>query len=267
MQKFFPLLMKRHHRFLAPVSSVIFCFLFTSFTHLAQADSPATPPVLTSLLTGIDTAANQGNVKGVMQYFSPKFTHSDGLTYEAYTKALTVLWNRYPNLHYSSSLLSWKSEGNSITAKVVTNITGLPATNDNNLALKATITSTEKVVDDKIVRQDILSERTEVTSGTKPPHVDVTLPKSVSVGQKYEFDAIVQEPLGDDFLLGKALEEAVKPEEYINPTNVQLELLNSGGLFKVGEAPSKPGHEWISAVIVGGDGSTIVTQRLQVVKK
>jgi hypothetical protein len=38
-------------------------------------------------------------------------------------------------------------------------------------------------------------------------------------------------------------------------------------LFKMGTAPVKPGKEWISAIILRGDGTTIITQRLQVVKR
>ena len=47
---------------------------------------------------------------------------------------------------------------------------------------------------------------------------------------------------------------------------MDLELLTSGGLFKVGRAPSTPGNQWISAVISRSDGMTMMTQRLQVVK-
>ena len=48
---------------------------------------------------------------------------------------------------------------------------------------------------------------------------------------------------------------------------MNLEFLNAGGLFKIGRAPSTPGPQWISAVIRRGEDMTIITQRLQVVKK
>lgn len=62
------------------------------------------------------------------------------------------------------------------------------------------------------------------------------------------------------------MEEPVQADKYLNPTPVDLELLSSGGLFKVGRAPSTPGSQWLSAVIMRGDGMTMVTQRVQVVK-
>ncbi|QIR39869.1 nuclear transport factor 2 family protein [Tolypothrix sp. PCC 7910] len=225
------------------------------------------PSELTNLLTQIDTAANQGDIKKVIEFYSPNFTHGDGLNRQTLEKALVDLWKRYPKLRYSTQLQSWQSQGNGIVAETVTNITGLPSGNSNNVTLNATIRSRQRIAGAKIIRQDILSERTLLTSGSKPPQVDVKLPQQVQVGQQYNFDAIVQEPLGDEFLLGTAIEEPIKADKYLNPTPVDLELLNSGGLFKVGRAPSNPGSQWLSAVILRGDGMTMVTQRLQVVKK
>jgi hypothetical protein len=182
-------------------------------------------------------------------------------------QALTGLWKRYPKLRYTTKLESWKSEGNTIIADTVTTISGLSASGNNNLTLNSTIKSRQKVTGAKIVQQDILSERTQLTSGSKPPQVEIKLPQQVKVGEKYSFDAIVKEPLGEDFLLGTAIEEPIQANKLLNPTIANLEFLNSGGLFKIGRAPSTPGPQWISAVIRRGEDMTIITQRLQVVKK
>ncbi|MBN3909571.1 MAG: nuclear transport factor 2 family protein [Nostoc sp. NMS1] len=240
----------------------------TTPQQLAQAGTVQNAPSnLKSLLTQVDAAASKGDVKGVLQFYSPSFTHGDGLNLQTLEKSLVSLWQRYPKLQYSTKLLSSKSEGNGIIAETETKITGLPSSSANNLALNATIKSRQRIESGKIVRQDILAERTLLTSGSKPPKIDIKLPQQVLVGQKYNFDAIVQEPLGDDFLLGTALEETIQPEKFLNPTPVDLQLLTSGGLFKTGQAPSTPGSQWVSAVILRGNGMTMVTQRLQVVKK
>ncbi|TVP58107.1 MAG: nuclear transport factor 2 family protein [Nodularia sp. (in: Bacteria)] len=236
-------------------------------TIITESTFPSnTPTELRNLLTQMDAAASQGNVKGVMQLYSPNFTHGDGLNAQSLEKSLIALWKRYPRLRYNTQLQSWKAEGNTIVAETVTNIVGLPSANSNNLALNATIISRQRIQGAKIVHQEILSERSRITSGNKPPQIDVNLPQQVRVGQQYNFDAIVQEPLGEDFLLGTAIEEPVQISKYLNPTSVDLELLTSGGLFKVGRAPSTPGHRWVSAVILRGGGMTMVTQRLQVVR-
>ncbi|MEH2459774.1 nuclear transport factor 2 family protein [Nostoc sp.] len=240
----------------------------TTPQQLVQAGTPQNAPAqLTNLLTQVDAAASRGDVKGVLQFYSPNFTHGDGLNLQTMEKSLISLWQRYPKLQYSTKVLSSKPEGNGIIAETETQITGLPSGGANNLTLNATIKSRQRIESGKIVRQDILSERTLLTSGSKPPQIEIKLPQQVQVGQKYNFDAIVKEPLGDDFLLGTALEESIQPDKFLNPTSVDLELLTSGGLFKVGQAPSTPGSQWVSAVILRGNGMTMITQRLQVVKK
>ncbi|MEH2069719.1 MAG: nuclear transport factor 2 family protein [Nostoc sp.] len=235
---------------------------------LVQATTPQNaPPGLNNLLTQVDAAASKGDVKGVLQFYSPNFTHGDGLNRQTLEKSLVSLWQRYPKLQYTTKLLSAKAEGNAIIAETETQIIGSPSAKSNNLGMNATIKSRQRIVDGKILRQDILSERTLLTSGSNPPQIEIKLPQQVKVGQKYNFDAIVQEPLGDDFLLGTALEEPIRADKYLNPTPVDLQLLTSGGVFKVGQAPPIPGSQWVSAVILRGNGMTMITQRLQVVNK
>lgn len=222
------------------------------------------PPELTNLLSQIDAAASQRNVEGVMQFYSPNFTHSDGLTRQSMSQALTQLWQRYPQLKYQTTVQSWKNEGNALVAETTTNITSAVPPKSTDTVFDATIKSRQRYENGKIVQQEILSERTQLKSGDKPPTVEVKLPIQVKTGQQYNFDAIVQEPLGEEYLLGAVVEEPIKPENYLNPSRVDLELLSSGGLFKVGRAPSQPSNQWISAILIRGDGMTMITQRLNV---
>lgn len=235
--------------------------------HYKSANAQQKPPAsLQTLISQIDAAANQGNVQGVMQNYSPTFTHTDGLNRQQMEQALTNLWKRYPRLRYNTTIQSWKNEGNAFTAETITKISGLPSSNKNSFALNSTIRSRQRIIGTKIQSQEVLSERTLITAGAKPPQLDVRVPERVKVGQQYNFDAIVQEPVGDEYLLGTALNEPIQPEKYLNPTAVELELLNAGGLFKIGRAPNTPGSQWLSAVIMRGDGTTILTQRIQVVR-
>jgi hypothetical protein len=93
------------------------------------------------------------------------------------------------------------------------------------------------------------------------------LPETVSIGRDFAFDAIVQEPLGDRLILGAAIEEPVGANAYVTSPQVNLELLSSGGLFKVGRAPALPDDRWLSAIIVREDGITAETRRLQVTSR
>lgn len=236
---------------------------------VAQANTPKenAPTQLSNILKQIDTAATKKNVEGVMQFYSPSFKHGDGLNRQGMKKALASLWQRYPNLSYTTRVESWKSEGNAIVANTVTNVKGLPSAASKYMGMNSVIKSRQKIQGSKILSQEILSERTQITSGKNPPTVDIRLPQQVKVGQNYTFDAIVEQPLGEDYLLGAAIDEPIRPSSYLKPSSVDLELLSAGGLFKIGRAPLKPGSQWVSAVLLRGDGMTMITQRVKVVRQ
>jgi hypothetical protein len=201
-----------------------------------------------------------------MAFYSQNFTHSDGLNSQSMEKALTQLWDRYPSLNYRTEIKSWKTEGSAIVAETVTTIAGTHKKDGRELNLKATIRSEQRFEGEKIVKQEILAEQTQLSSGQNPPTIQVNLPEQVKVGEEYHFDAIVREPIGDDILIGTVLEEPITEKTFFNPSEVELELLNSGGIFKVGKAPATPENRWVSAVLMRQGGIATVSVRLRVVK-
>ena len=230
------------------------------------ATPPASAPApLQQALTQIDAAANSKNLQGVLQFYSPNFTHSDGLNRQTFEQALTALWKQYPNLTYRTELKSWQPIPNGFQAETITYITGTQTVDGQQVKLDATLRARQRFENQKIVQQEILSERNQITSGEAPPTVKLVLPEQVKTGQEFSFDAIVQEPLGSDLLLGTVVEEPVSSTGYLKPATAELELLSSGGLFKVGKAPNQPSSQWISAVLVRNGGMTMVTQRLRIV--
>lgn len=231
----------------------------------ALAAPPETaPPELKEMIGQIDAAANSRNLKAVMEFFSPTFSHADGLNRESMEKGLVELWKRYPKLNYRTELQSWQVEGQGIVAETVTYITGVEQMSDREMALTATLRSRQRYENKKIVQQEILAERTQLTSGANPPTVELKLADRLPPGQEFAFDAIVAEPLGNQLLIGAALEEPVSAQNYLTPAEVKLEALSSGGLFKIGRAPTAPASNWLSAIVVRRDGITAVTKRVQV---
>ncbi len=230
------------------------------------AESPETAPApLKATLTQMDAIANRRDVPGTLQFYAANFKHSDGLTRQTLEQALTSLWQRYPNLTYQTELKSWKPVGAGFEVETITRITGTQKQGDREFKIDSTLQARQQWENQKIVQQEIVTERSQMTSGANPPKVTLSLPDQVKPGQEFSLDAIVQEPLGSDLLLGAALEEPIKPDGFLNPTKVDLEPLASGGIFKIGRAPTTANHHWISAVIVRQGGITMITQRLRVV--
>ncbi|NEO36415.1 MAG: nuclear transport factor 2 family protein [Moorea sp. SIOASIH] len=232
----------------------------------AQADSPETaPPQLKDTLSQIDRFANGKDVEGLLGFYSANFTNSDGLSRQLMAEALTQLWQRYPLLNYRTELTDWQQEGSAIVAETVTYITSNEQ-DASKTKFESTLRSRQRFENQKIVYSTILAERSQITSGANPPKLTVKLPEQVRIGQRFNFDAIVQEPLGDDLLLGVAIEESVRSQRYTNPTEIDLESLAAGGIFKIGRAPLLPEDRWISAILIRGDGMIMITRRLHVVE-
>lgn len=236
-------------------------------TRVAAATAQTAPPQLNQILQDIDAAANRQDIQAVMQFYSPTFVNSDGLDYESLRQGLTQLWERFPNLSYRTEIESWERDGDGFKVETVTEITGVETQNARDLRLTATVRSQQHYRNQQIVRQNILAERNQITTGDNPPTLQINLPEQVRTGERYNFDAIVVEPLRNDLILGYAMEEPIRPTQYLIPSELKLEPLSAGGLFKVGQAPSSEDNRWISAIIVRKDGITMVTHRLRIVPR
>ncbi|MGL5032886.1 MAG: nuclear transport factor 2 family protein [Microcystaceae cyanobacterium] len=238
-----------------------------NFAPRLQAAEPSTaPPQLTNLITKIDATANQHNVEQLRQFYSPTFTNSDGLNLAAQEVAIASLWKRYPDLTYKTQRHSWEKNGDNFIAQTVTKIEGKGQWQGSPANFKGEIQSRQTFQGDKLLRQEILSEKTTLTTGSNPPEVDIRLPQTVRPGQEFDFDVILRDPIGNSLLAGTAIAQEIDKENYINPVNLDLELLQSGGLFKRAKAPNKPEDRWLSAVLISPDGVLWVTQRLRVEK-
>ena len=230
---------------------------------IAIAASPDTAPdELLTLIDTIEAAANRQNVRAAMAFYDRNIEHSDGLSHSDIERALTQFWFNYPEANYETTLLNWEPTDTGFIAETETVITGSQLVNRRRVALTARVVSRQTYENSQIVAQTVISESTQLNSGANPPTLDINLPNQVVQGESFNFDAIVQEPLGDRVLLGSAIEEQVDADRYFDTTPLDLEVLIAGGLFKVGQVMD-PGHDrWISAVIVREDGLTTVTQRV-----
>ncbi len=225
----------------------------------------AIPSELSTILSQVDAAANSRNTSQLTLLYTGEFTNSDNLNRDKMLEALTELWKRYPTLNYRTEVQSWEYREGGFAVETITNISGTTEQDGITTKFQSTLRSRQIINNLRITNQEILAEKTQITIGSNPPTVRINLPEQVRVGQQYSFDAIVQEPLGDDLILGAALEEAVSRDRYLNPADLELNLLQSGGIFKVGRAPLRPEPRWISAVLIRGSGTTVIIQRLRVV--
>jgi hypothetical protein len=240
--------------------------VINSFASKAIAEPAHTaPPTLTTLLDTLEQAANVQDLDAVLTLYSPDFSHADGFDRDSYGVALTTLWNAYPQLTYDVELVEWHSEDDGyLVTETLTQISGTRFDSGREFTLVAQIQSRQHIENGQIVYQEISTEQTRLLAGPNPPTVLLNIPEQVQPGGRFNFDAIVQEPLGNQRLLGRAIDEGVTAEDFAVPRPIDLEPLAAGGLFKIGHAPNTPDQRWISSVLIRADGWVIDTRRLNV---
>jgi hypothetical protein len=251
------------HRPWQRVSLGLFGLVLSWGVRTQAAPPDLAPAELVNTLEQIETAANAQNLDAVMSYYSESFANGDGFDQSSLRESLGELWQQYDSLTYRVELQSWDETDGGYVAETVTYIDGqrrIP----RQAVLESVIRSRQQFESGKIVSQEILSERNQLSSGQNPPSVTVILPERIAPGDAYNFDAIVQEPLNDRYLLGVALDEGTTANDFFASRPLNLELLSAGGLFKVGTAPSQPDNLWISGLLVREDGLVVVTRRLRV---
>lgn len=242
--------------------SLCLSLVFTNVTRSQSAEKA--PSELTEIITKIDFAANNHDLEALKPYISADFSTKDGLDYQTFAQLIEKSWQTYPDLTYKTTLKSWEQKDNQLLAETVTEIRGTFDSDGRKINLFSTIHSLQQFEDGKLVSQKILKERTDLTSGEKPPEVEVKLPEKVRPGETFNFDVIVKEPLGYKLLLGTALEDKIDSELYLNPSQPELQALSSGGIFKLVTAPQVPKDRWYSAILIQADGMRLITQRVRI---
>ena len=235
------------------------------------ADTPDKAPAgLVNSIAALDAAANKRDLNAAMQFYDSDFKNSDGLTKDTLKRALESLWQKYPNLQYRTELVKWERTGDTYKVQTATRAQGNRVDGATRFKLDAQLTSVQTYSNRgsswQIAQQEILAEGSSLTSGEKPPEVELRMPSKIGVGREYALDAIVTEPLGASLLLGAVLEESVSSDSYLKESTVNLEALRSGGMFRIGKAPYNEGDRWVSVVLVRENGITITGKRLQVSK-
>jgi hypothetical protein len=227
--------------------------------------SPA-PAAVTNVLGKVDQAANSRQLTVLLENFAPSYT-VDGMSRNEWQQQITNLWQRYPNLRYQTTIQTWKPEAGGFMVETLTTIKGSHNLNGKTGSIFAKMTSRQRIANGKIVQQQILSEQVRSTTGNKPPTVELTIPDKLRTGEEYSIDAIVQEPLNNDVMMGALSEQLVNSRSYGKATPYKLELLSTGGLFKNTKAPNKAGDYWLSAIFVRPDGMTIITRRIHILRR
>ncbi len=230
-----------------------------------KAQSNNIPSEILEIVTKIDTAANNKNLELLTNNVSSEFTTSDGLNSQSLKEYLEKLWSKYSDLKYTTNIESWEEKEGQLVALTITSIEGSYESGGKRFTLNSQIKANQYFADNKLVKQEIISEKTEITSGDNPPVAKVNLPEKVNIGQEFDFDVILEEPVGSDIVLGGVSEQKVSPSVYLEPPTIELDALTAGGIFKrVKLPPTENQDHWYSVILIRDGGIRMITQRVKV---
>jgi hypothetical protein len=120
------------------------------------------------------------------------------------------------------------------------------------------------ILNGKIDEGTIKNLFTIIRNDNKKIDISFKIPDKVLTGSKYDIDIILDKPLDEVIIAG-----GIKPHQVnsLFEQEILLEPLSSGGIFKMTRAPSKPGVQIWSGIIVHPEGMITFTKSIDVVEK
>ena len=118
------------------------------------------------------------------------------------------------------------------------------------------------IQNDKINNGNIKNLLTTIRNDQNKVDIIFKIPDKVLTGSKYDIDIILNKPLEEVIIAG-----AIKPHQVNSffEQEILLEPLVSGGIFKMTRAPSKPGIQIWSGIIVHPKGMITFTKSIDIV--
>ena len=117
----------------------------------------------------------------------------------------------------------------------------------------------------RINGQIVIREQTLMRSGDADLPVSLLIPDAVLTGQRYDVDALFDEPLEGAIAAGGLVALTGQQVNALESPELQLGALGGGGLFKSVQAPFTPGSQTWAILLVHPKGIVSATKRVLVV--
>ena len=216
-------------------------------------------PAITQILK-VDFLRNLENSLNTrdLEFIRKNFKNDEG---QNITKQFSKIINDFPDSKWKiKRLKSNVPNKNIFRIKVL----GKKLINEEIHILESNFDYLFSVINGKIDRGIIKNLFTTIRNDNKKIDIKFNIPDKVLTGSKYDIDIILNKPLEEVIIAG-----AIKPHQIHSffEQELLLEPLVSGGIFKMTRAPSKPGIQIWSGVIVHPEGMITFTKSIDIVDK
>ena len=233
----------------AKIGLFLYIFIYLIFPKLA-----ITQNTKIDIRKNLENALNAGNLKLIKDNFKEK----ESLIIQ---KKFSEIIKEFPELKWEIKRISSKdSKEQLFQIKVI----GKKVVNEEIYLLESNFNYLFSTLNEKINSGKIKNLLTTVRNDQNNIDIIFRIPEKVLTGAKYDIDIILTEPL-DDLIIAGGI-KSHQDESYFKQA-ISIEPLASGGIFKMTRAPSEPGTQVWSGIIVHPKGMISFTKSVEIVEQ
>ena len=233
----------------AKIGLFLYIFIYLIFPKLA-----ITQNTKIDIRKNLENALNTGNLKLIKDNFKEK---ESLIIQEKFSEII----KEFPELKWEIKRISSKDSNEQLfQIKVI----GKKVVNEEIYLLESNFNYLFSTLNEKINSGKIKNLLTTVRNDQNNIDIIFRIPEKVLTGAKYDIDIILTEPL-DDLIIAGGI-KSHQDESYFKQ-EISIEPLASGGIFKMTRAPTEPGTQVWSGIIVHPKGMISFTKSVEIVEK
>ena len=222
--------------------------------YLIFTNSAITQTTKIDLIKNLENALNTGDIKFIRSRFGIEGS-------EIIPKKFSKIIKEFPDSKWQIKKLN---SNNSIEDIFQIKVVGKKIVNKEIYRLESNFKYLVSTENGKINKGTIKNLFTTIRNDNKKIDISFHIPDKVLTGTKYDIDIILNEPLEEVIIAG-----GIKPhqEDSYFQQDIAIQPLVSGGIYKVTRAPSRPGTQIWSGIIVHPKGMITFTKSVDIVEK
>ena len=222
------------------------------FVYLIFPYSAITQTYKVNFISNLENSLNSRD----LEFISKNFRNDENLNIP---KQFSKIINEFPDSKWKIKRLKSNIPNKEILR---IKVSGKKIVNGEKHILESNFDYLFSIANGKIDQGIIKNLFTTIRNDDNKIDISFKIPDKVLTGSKYDIDIILNKPLEEVIVAG-----SIKPHEVNSffEQEILLEPLASGGIFKMTRAPSKPGIQIWSGIIVHPDGIITFTKSVEIV--
>ncbi|ABV49833.1 Conserved hypothetical protein [Prochlorococcus marinus str. MIT 9215] len=222
------------------------------FIYLIIPYSAITQTLKVDFIRNLETSLNKRD----LEFIRKNFRNDEN---KNIPKQFSKIINDFPNTKWKIKRLKSNIPNKEILR---IKVSGEKIVNEEIHILESNFDYLFSIVNGKINEGIIKNLFTTIRNDDKKIDISFQIPDRVLTGSKYDIDIILNKPLEEVIIAG-----AIKPHQVNSFFEQEILLLPlaSGGIFKMTRAPSKPGMQIWSGIIVHPKGMITFTKSIDIV--